>query len=679
MQQEIDFSMQRLNLTGRNRGSALIVGFTMVMLLAALALAFASRMTTNQVRSESDIAGMRAYELAQTATTIKIQNVWTDFRNQPTNQRIAWVGGDDAAAPVVKAAAPNYQDADWVHQTAGDSCTRIKVLSVYKHDWALVRFTTWARAMDGVAARYVTRKIQRVVRFELGPASAFDYAYFANNYASISGKKLKIYGSVGANGNVDLNDNPLIDGTIFAASNTDIGAAGNISGTAASDSLSDYRALGTASPDIPPTNPTADAEDKNHNGKLDPGEDSNANGKLDDFGYVVGYTGTQAVKTMQNQEAMPDFSNLDYYKELAHNFIRPARPDLGEPGGTTGSVVKQLTAPGLDPAVPGNYTVLLDGSYGFSGEPGFQSSVSGGKVTKTNFTQKLDLLTPEKNGNVALIGTAAQPLVILGPVVISNDLVIKGVMTGQGTFYAGRNVHVVGDLTYANPPQWKQNDTQFDTTAQVNKQKDIVGFGVAGNVVFGDYTNADTNADQWSTVKTLITPPYTHKEYLGNSQTKGFSLVALIAWLLNTLDGQNGYNNALGYFNGVYTGLDGGKSYNTGNSVPLLGNRAYYQSSFSKQYIHSIATSNPQNVHGIFYTQHFFGGRLTNMKLYGSMIARDEAIVSDNNGEFYYDPRISKQEPATYVNLFLPRTSALSTISSQEMPLDAPTVASADW
>jgi len=51
---------------------------------------------------------------------------------------------------------------------------------------------------------------------------------------------------------------------------------------------------------------------------------------------------------------------------------------------------------------------------------------------------------------------------------------------------------------------------------------------------------------------------------------------------------------------------------------------------------------------------------MSNLKLYGSMIARDEAIVTDNNGKFFYDPRISKQEPATYVNLFLPRTSAVT-------------------
>jgi hypothetical protein len=678
--------MNRPRCLKQPRGSALIVGFIMIALMSALALSFASRMTSNQLRTESDIAGVRAYELAQTTNTLKIQQVWKVFKEQPMNQRVAWVGGEDANGNGTLDAgedanangkldppnAPTFQDNTWVREVAGDTCTRIKVLSVCKHEWALVRFTTWARVTDEMHGRSVLRKIQRVVRFELGPASAFDYAYFANNYASISGQKLSIYGSVGANGNVDLSDNPLIDGSIFASVNPEVSSLGTITGTAHSDSLSSYKALGNGDSKIRPTNPTADPEDKNKNGKLDPGEDANGNGKLDNFAYIAGYDGTQPVKPMQNGEAMPDFGGLDYYRDLAAAYIRPSRPDLGEPGGATGGIVKQLSAPGLDPTVPGNYRVLVDGAYGFNGESGYESVVSaGGAVTQVNFAHKLEVLpaTAVKNGNVALIGTPQQPLVIFGPVVISNDLVIKGIITGQGTFYTGRNTHVVGDLTYRDGPKWKQNDVNFAATAAANKQKDIVGFGVAGNVVFGDYTNADTNADQWNTVKSMIKPPYTRPQNLH------LSILDLLFGLLNVL---NGYNNMLGSFNGDYTSLDGGKIYNNNGSVPLLPNKAFFQSSFPKAYIHSIAT-NPQNVHGIFYTYHFFGGRLSGLKLYGAMIARDEAIVTDNNGVFYYDPRISKQEPVTYVNLFLPRTAALNVILCKEVNSDDAVPSSPDW
>ena len=38
------------------RGAALIIGFALIVLLAALAISFASRMTSNQLRVESDVA-----------------------------------------------------------------------------------------------------------------------------------------------------------------------------------------------------------------------------------------------------------------------------------------------------------------------------------------------------------------------------------------------------------------------------------------------------------------------------------------------------------------------------------------------------------------------------------------------------------------------------------------------
>ncbi len=673
-----------MKILGRPRGAALIIGFAMIVMLTALTLAFSSRMTSTQLRMESDIAGVRSYELAQTWNALKIQEVWKGFKEKPINQRVAWLGGEDANnngrlddgedansnGRLDPAAALNYQDSGWVAHNPGDTCTRIKVLYVYKRDWALIRFTTWGRGADEMSGRTVVRKIQRVVRFELGPASAFDYAYFANNHASISGDKLSIFGSVGANGNVELSGNPLIDGNIFASANPDLGALGTVTGTARRDSLENYRAKARTDPNARPTNPTAPPEDLNGNGKLDPGEDSNSNGKLDNFAFQLGYDGAPKTLTMQNQEVMPDFGNLDYYRGLAAAYVRPAHPEYGDSGGT-GGIVKQLSKPGLDPTNPANYETLIDQTYGFAGELGFESLEVAGAIVLKNFAKKLVLLTGNtlQNGNVALIGTAAQPIIISGPVVISSDLVIKGIIAGQGTFYTGRNTHVVGDLMYKNPPQWKQNDTHFAETAARNKTMDMVGFGVAGNVVFGDYTDADTNGDQWNSVMAMLKPPYTHPQKLP------FNLLDLVFGLLDIL---NGYDNGFGIFNGDYTRTDGGRIFNDDGSIPLFANRKFFQSSFPKAYIHSIADT-PHEVHGIFYTAHFFGGRLNNLQLYGAMIARDEAIVTNDGGSFFYDPRLSKRDPMTYVNLFLPRNAALDVIQTKELGSDDASPASADW
>lgn len=655
----------------------------MVVILLALAVAFANRSVSNQLRTESDVAGVRAYELGSTWNNLKIMQVWSDFRQQPMKQRVAWVGGEDLNGngkldkdedandnhKLDPAHAPDYQDSSWMARTAGATCTRIKVMQVARNEYALVRFTTWARTSDDMRSREVIRKIQRVVRFELGPASAFDYAYFANNHAYIAGDKLVIHGSVGSNGDLELSGNPLVNGNLYAATNPEIGALGKVIGTAHHDTLESYRSAGSAL--MRPSNPAAEPEDTNGNFKLDPGEDKNGNGMLDNFSYVMGYDGNPSVKQMQDQEVMPDFGNMDFYRELSSNFKRPARPDLAEKGGDQGGIVKQLKTPGLDPAQASNYNVLIDGTYGFNGELGFESIESNNGITQKDFTTTLqpDPTKSWQNGNVALIGTADQPIVVIGPVVISQDLLIKGVITGQGTFYTGRNTHVVGDLTYANGPAWKQNDFYFSQTAAANKQKDIVGFGVAGNVVFGDYTQADSGADNWNVVLKMLKPPQTHAQILN------FSLLDL---LLGMLDKLNGYDNGFGWFDGDYTKLDGGRFFNDNGTVPLLGNRRFYESSFPKAYVHSIAT-NPRRVEGIFYTYHFFGGRLDSMVLHGAMIARDDAIVTSDRGTIYYDPRISKQEPQTYVNLFLPRTSAMAVISVKEQNADDATAASPDW
>ncbi len=661
------------------RGAAMIVGFIMAIVLLAIAMAFATRMTSNQLRAESDIAGERAYELAQTANTLKIQTVWAAFKAKSADERIAWVGGEDLNGNgkldkgedsnhngvLDPPHAPDFQDSDWVQTAGGSTCTRIKVLGVAKNKYAIVRFTSWARSKDDMRDFYVVRKIQRVVRFSLQTASIFDFAYFSTNNGTIDGEKVSIYGPVGANGNLTLTNKPLIDGKIFAAADPTTGALGVVEGDASFDTAANYQKSLTGNALLRPSNPVAPPEDKNKNGYLDPGEDSNNNGILDNFKYSLGYDGTQPVSTLQQAALMPTLGDLSVFKDYASSFVRPNRPDLGEPGGTSGGIVKQLTQPGLDPTNPANYTVLINQTYGDNGESGMYANPSGKSVTYTNEQNKIDPNPANgwKNGNLALVGTAEQPLVIMGPVVVDNDLVIKGTIAGQGAFYVGRNLHVVGDLTFKDPPQWKSNDVYFDATAAQNKTKDAVGFGVRGNIILGNYTDMDTNSDEWGTVKKMMTPPQTQPNLITN----------LLDLLLGYGNGSPGTT-----FNGDYTQIDGDKMYLDNGSVPNTPNRAYYQSTFSEAYIKSIATK-PKTMQGIFYAGHFFGGRSDYLTLLGSMVSHDEGIVDDWAINIIYDARISQLEPTTYVNLFLPGNASLDVIYWKDVPADDAVPTSPDW
>lgn len=642
----------------RNNGSAMIIGLILAAFLAALALSFANRIGSNQVRVESDIAGSRALELAQTASTLKIAEIWSIFKTKNTLQRVPWLGGEDANGnglidpnedvnfngKLDGPAAPDFSDAGWTAMgTTGDTCTRVKVMGLSPiESWVDVRFTTWARVPDDLSGAYKSRKIQRTIRYALGPSHVFDYVYFANNYGWMYGTGLNLYGPMGANANLGFSGSPLVDGPLFAATNPTLGAAGIINGTAGFDTLAQYQALGATNPLYYPTNPAG------------PG-----------FPYPIGYDGTQPHKTAQNLEDMPYLGDLAMYKNLAGAFIRPARADFGEAGGAVGGIVKQLSAPGLDPTNPANYKILIDKTYGYNGETGFMSNVTGGTVTTQDFTKPLDSSTGQgwKNGNVALVGTPQQPIVVLGPVVVSNDLVIKGTIAGQGTFYVGRNTHVVGDLTYKDAPQWTQNDANFNTTSATDKTKDAIGFGVKGNVVLGNYTDADTGADGWNSAVSYIKPPFTQ------------------SYTVDPTDAVIGYGNGTvgSKFSGDYTSKDGGMIYNDDNTSPGSANRAYYQSAFSKAYIKSIALAKPTNIQGIFYTNHYFGGRTNKMKLYGAMIARDEAIVTNTSADFLWDPRISKGALSTYINLFLPRAAVFDNVLWKESPADDATFNSPDW
>ena len=137
---------------------------------------------------------------------------------------------------------------------------------------------------------------------------------------------------------------------------------------------------------------------------------------------------------------------------------------------------------------------------------------------------------------VTLAGTASDPIVLSGPVVIEGDIAIKGYVTGRGTIYAGRNVHVIGDLTYKNPPSWPKPMDDPEAVAAANAKADLVGLAAKGSLILGDYTSA-----AWSSVtRRYQTPPFTQP------------------YVVDPSDAVNGYvtgGHAIAYTDWTYTEL----------------------------------------------------------------------------------------------------------------------------
>lgn len=678
--------MIKLPFSTRPRGSVMFFGMIIVVILASLALSFTSTITVNQTHLEADIAAQRALHLAQAYTNIKVQRVWTKYSTWPTDKRVQFVYQAIITNLDPDPSSPTYnQPLNWSEPNAGYvTCGEgMAMCSISTNDpfppqllqpagtpaeFIDVRFRTVAVVQNlgsGVARdtnvtgstskygmRTVAREVERVIRFGLGQAQVFDYVYFANNFGWMYGNNLNLYGNMGANGNLNFSGNPKVDGALYAAMNPAINAAGTINGSASFDTIKQYQTLansGTPSGVLP--------SNDNNNGLMRP-----TNPAAPGVPFSAGYDGTQPTQSQQSMINMPYLSDLSAYQTMAKSTVLAARADLGEPSLISGGIVKQLKAPGLDPTVASNYNIIINHTYGFnSGENGQYATTSvnaQGKtvVTLNTVSTQLDATTQANNGNLALIGTPEQPIVVLGPVVVSNDLVIKGTITGQGTFYTGRNVNVIGDLTYANAPQWSQNDSNVAQTAADDTKKDGVGFGVKGNVVLGQYTNASLSggngSDSWDSALAYIKPPFTAPYPVDAKDSN-------LGYVTSTVNGQPS-------FNGDYTATDGGKKLatSTGTGTPIA--RRFYESSFSNQYIATYATK-PQNVQGIFYTNHYYGGRPTNYALYGAVIMRDEAILTDNLANFYYDPRISKGALNAYINLFLPRTPTYSTVMYHEI------------
>jgi len=103
------------------------------------------------------------------------------------------------------------------------------------------------------------------------------------------------------------------------------------------------------------------------------------------------------------------------------------------------------------------------------------------------------LKSTEKN-SVILIGTSAHPIEINGPVFIDGDVLIRGIVRGRGTIYASRNIHIIGDLIYENPPAWParyMTDRNLgpDAVAKNNQSKDLLSLIAMKSIVVGDYTS----------------------------------------------------------------------------------------------------------------------------------------------------------------------------------------------
>ena len=301
--------------------------------------------------------------------------------------------------------------------------------------------------------------IEETIRFAQQRSQVFNNAYFVNNFGWFEGgDSTFVNGDIRSNGDMKLDNTVIINGHIYAARNDDLGANGvngmiyGASGKTRGnmDDLATYKKSST---------------NYGTSNRARPLETDPTTGALNKGGYAAPNNVDDAVKDARLHPNMEFSVEMPYIGDLSSNEseYRAWAQELHDADSNM-STIKQ----GGQTLV----SVYYDG-VGPSGEQYFYDS-NGNQVQAPDY------------GALVLIGTAQNPIEINGPVIIPSDVIIKGYVKGQGTIYSGRNIHIIGDIKYKDPPQWNNRSTSGTN----NKNKDMLGLMAKGNIVLGDYNSS---------------------------------------------------------------------------------------------------------------------------------------------------------------------------------------------
>lgn len=587
----------------KDRGFALIAAFSVLMLLSFATGSYLDSATQTNRIARRQTADVQTTGLCEAGVQSTLRSLWRPFRANQTFTSM------DTACSGATTNAPKSTALGTITDVGKFSSGVISYTTPAGNTYVrnvTIRAVGWIDTdNDDVLDAGEARKIVDVqARYELARSAVFDYTYFVNNYGWMSGfgqNDLVVNGDMRANGNFDFTGgDPTVNGSIVASANDKLipAAAGTITGSPFKQDDATYRSKVTAE-----TRPgyertvhgaagSADYETWRDfvfqsTGSLTNGRVSGAV-KFDVSGTKSWVrTGANATHTTldtnPSQELiMPDLQNISSYQTLSTSYTNPkatyadgtANPNFGQPAyievwNSTTSTYDRITTNGV--------------------------------------------LT----GSAMIVGTAANPVRVHGPVTITQDIVVKGYVQGQGTIYAGRNVHVVGSWQYKNPPDFRGAP---QATENANEKKDLVALCAAGSVIMG---NPKTFSNPYPLY--YMKPPFTKARYADDGT------------LIPAYDG---------------TQVDG-----TG--------RMKYQSVFSDSAIDAIA-SGINRVDGILYSNFVGGGNIGTagggVTFNGTLISKDEALVTYSLPlKMNYDNRIRERQLTNQpiIDIKLPRSPVL--------------------
>ena len=458
--------------------------------------------------------------------------------------------------------------------------------------------------------------VAETVRFAQQRSKVFNNAYFVNNYGWFQGSGCTANGDVRANGDMYLDSRCKVNGRVYAARNEELGVDGDVTNYGTMDNYATYRnsVYGV-------------------NGMARPLASDPVTGDS----VAGGYDAPINVTTQDKQDRV----HANEERETEMPFIGDLTSELSD----YRQWIDELreSDPTMCKVTQGG-TVLVDKYFDGVGPSGDASMAD--------------------KGVLVLEGTPENPIVVKGPVVVESDVIIKGYVTGQGTIYSGRNVHIVGNIQYVNPPSW--SDKRPNSS---NSSKDLLGLMAKGNIVMGDYTDSN-----WlSSIRTYLTSqPYVQQ------------------YACDTTDANIGYPSAFG---GSYAAVEKvpmsdstavtqiGQSANPGGAEAVGGNYQFgkvrevgtgqyeqkqvYNSktrryewqnveimapgtTYDRKYYESVALdseissrcSTITRIDAVLYNNHGIFGRLGKCTINGSLVCRNEGLQYTSNLYLNWDMRL---------------------------------------
>ena len=478
--------------------------------------------------------------------------------------------------------------------------------------------------------------IAETVRFAQERSKVFDNAYFVNNYGWFQGSGCTANGDVRANGDMYLDSSCKVNGRVYAARNEELGVDGNVTNYGKMDNYSTYRSstYGTSNMARPLS--------------TDPVSGSKNNGGYDAPNSVTTQNLRDRVKANQ-----PLSVEMPYIGDISssESEYRAWAQDLHNKNSSM-STIRQ------------NGQTLVSVFYDGVGPSGLATVTDsyGNEVAAPDY------------GAMVLTGTADHPIEVNGPVIIPNDVIISGYVKGQGTIYSGRNIHIVGNIQYVNPPSWSGKST----SSASNATKDMLGLMAKGNIVMGNYTESS-----WlSSIRTYLTQqPYVQQyacdtsdaaigypetfggsyaveEYVNGTDFGKCQSVGLTDYVPGGYDSQTG---KFGKIREVGTGQYEQKQvYNSWTrrwetqNVEITApgakyDRKYYESVCADSEV-SSRCSTITRIDAVLYNNHGIFGKLGQCSINGALVCRNEGLQYSSKLFLNWDIRLYSGSSETVDN-----------------------------